>query len=176
LSTPVAPPQYQDSFLTKSRQLADVGNIGIFGYDAALAADISAYQANNGDVRFGGYLGAEFRNITFTGERSATTKALLAYQVYQRDDRQLRVLATTNLRQAIVFDIGLSPGQSDWAFTNWSSALTSVITINENAFTAAIRDGHDAGAGWNGPIPVAAVAGVAALTIGGTRRRLGEYR
>ena len=63
--------QYQQAFLVKSEQIADVGPVGIFGYDAALAADIRAYTGDNSDVRFGGYLGAEFRNITFPGERAA---------------------------------------------------------------------------------------------------------
>lgn len=168
--------QYQDSFLAKSQQLADVGNVGIFGYDAALATDISAYQADNAKVQFGGYLGAEFRNITFPGERTAATKALLAYQVYQRDDRRLRAMARTNLDQAIAFDIGTNPGQSDWAFNNWDAALTSVITINDNAFTAAIQNGNSTGADWTGLIPALAVAAIAALTIAGTWRRLTEYR
>lgn len=46
--------QYQQAFLSKSQQLADVGNVGIFQYDAALAAAVSAYQADHADVRFGG--------------------------------------------------------------------------------------------------------------------------
>jgi len=168
--------QYQDAFLSKSQQLAGVGNVGIRGYDAALATDINAYQANNADVRFAGYLGSEFRNITFAGERAAATKALLAFQVYERDDRQLRAMAGTNLNRAIAFDIGANPGQSDWAFNNWATALGSVITINENAFAAAIQDGHSTGTGWNGLIPAAAVTVIVALLIVGTRRRLGEYR
>jgi hypothetical protein len=167
--------QYQNDFLTQSQQLADVGNVGIFQYDAALAADISAYQATNADVRFGGYLGTEFRNITFPGERAAAVKALLAYQVYERDDRKLRAMAKANLNSAIMFDVGTSPGQSDWAFNNWDSALGSVITINQDAFTAAVRQGGDDGSGWNGLIPGLAVAAIAALTIVGVRRRLAEY-
>ena len=167
--------QYQNDFLTQSQQLADVGNVGIFQYDAALAADISAYQASNADVRFGGYLGTEFRNITFPGERAAAVKALLAYQVYERDDRKLRAMAKANLNSAIMFDVGTSPGQSDWAFNNWDSALGSVITINQDAFAAAVRQGGDDGSGWNGLIPGLAVAAIAALTIVGVRRRLAEY-
>ncbi len=167
--------QYQNDFLTQSQQLADVGNVGIFQYDAALAADISAYQADNADVRFGGYLGTEFRNITFPGERAAAVKALLAYQVYERDDRKLRAMAKVNLNSAIMFDVGTSPGQSDWAFNNWDSALTSVITINQDAFAAAVRQGGDDGSGWNGLIPGLAVAAIAVLTIAGVRRRLAEY-
>src|SRR5580658_5577381 len=167
---------YQDAFLRKSQELVNVGNAGIFSYDAALAADIRAYQADNSDVRFGGYLGTEFRNITFTGERAAATRALLAYQVYEKYDRKLRAMAKTNLAQAIAFDIGTSPGQSDWAFNQWDGALGSVITINENAFTAAIRDGHTTGSPWIAPIPALGTVLIAALAIAGTRPRLAEYR
>src|SRR5262249_27168749 len=63
--------QFQQAFLIKSQQIANVGPVGIFGYDAVLADDIEAYQRDNSVVRFGGYLGAEFRNITFPGERQA---------------------------------------------------------------------------------------------------------
>ena len=167
---------YQDAFLRRSQELVNVGNVGIFSYDAALAADIGVYQADNSDVRFGGYLGTEFRNITFTGERAAATRALLAYQVYEKDDRVLRAMAKTNLAQAIAFDIGTGPGQSDWAFNQWDSALGSVISINENAFTAAIRDGHSTGSPWITPIPAIGTVLIAALAIAGTHRRLAEYR
>ena len=167
---------YQDAFLRKSQELVNVGNVGIFSYDAALAADIDAYQADHADVRFGGYLGTEFRNITFPGERAAATRALLAYQVYERYDRKLRAMAKTNLAQAIAFDIGTSPGQSDWAFNQWDGALGSVITINENAFTAAIGDGHSTSSPWIALIPAIGTALIAALAIAGTHRRLAEYR
>jgi hypothetical protein len=167
---------YQDAFMRKSQELVNVGNVGIFSYDAALAADIRAYQADNADVRFGGYLGTEFRNITFTGERAAATRALLAYQVYEKDDRALRAMAKINLTQAIAFDIGTSPGQSDWAFKQWDGALGSVITINDNAFTAVIRDGYTTGSPWIALIPATGTALIAALAIAGTRPRLAEYR
>ncbi|HSZ43116.1 MAG TPA: hypothetical protein VK817_24405 [Trebonia sp.] len=167
--------QYQQAFLTESRQLADVGNVGIFGYDAALAADISAYDKNNADVRFGGYLGTEFRNITFTGERAAAVRTLLAYQVYERDDRKLRALAKTNLAAAVAFDIGTGPAQSDAAFNRYSAALSSVIAINQNAFAAAVAAGEGGGL-WNGALPAAAAALIAALALLGVRPRLAEYR
>src|ERR1700722_12426703 len=145
-------------------------------YDAALAADIRAYQSDNTDVRFGGYLGTEFRNITFTGERAAATQALLAYQVYEKDDRVLRAMAKINLAQAIAFDIGTGPGQSDWAFNQWDGALGSVITINENAFIAAIQAGRTTGAPWIALIPAIGTALISALAIAGTHRRPAEYR
>jgi hypothetical protein len=88
----------------------------------------------------------------------------------------LRALAKTNLAQAIAFDIGTSPGQSDWAFNRWDGALGSVITINENAFTAAVQDGHTTGSPWIALIPALGTVPIAGLTIAGTRPRLAGYR
>lgn len=168
--------QYQQAFLSKSQQLADVGNVGIFRYDAALAAAVKAYAADHSDVRFGGFLGTEFRNITFPGERAAAERTLAAYQVYERDDRRLRAMAKVSRPAAIAFDIGTAPGQSDWAFNQYDAALTSVITINQDAFGTAVQAGQSGASGWNGVIPGAAVLLIAALTVTGVRPRLAEYR
>jgi hypothetical protein len=176
LVDPAQAAEYQQAFLTKSQQLAAVGNVGIFSYDAALAADIDAYRADNADVRFGGYLGAEFRNITFTGERAAAVRTLLAYQVYERYDRVLRALAKRNLAAAVAFDIGTAPGQSDWAFNRYDAALSSVISINQNAFVSAVQAGQDDASGWSGTFPAAAAAVIAALIIIGVWPRISEYR
>ena len=169
--------QYQQSFLTKSQEIAYVGNVGIFHYDAALAAKIDAYDRNNSvPVPFGGDLGAEFDNITFPGERAAATATLLAYQVYERDDRILRKLVKTNLPAAVAYDIGTSPGQSDWAFNNYIAALTSVININTTYFAKAAKAGQSEAANWNLAFPAAAAALIALLVLVGIRPRLAEYR
>ena len=174
LVDPARAAQYQQAFLATSQQLADVGNVGIFGYDAALAADIRAYQAS-GEVRFGGYLGAEFRNITFPGERAAAVAALLAYQVYERDDRKLRAMAKTNLAAAVGYDIGTAPGQSDGAFNAYDADLSSVIAINSAAFADALQAGEGDTAPWNLAFPLAGAALLAALVLAGVRPRLAEY-
>ena len=49
-------------------------------------------------------------------------------------------------------------------------------SINENAFTAAIREGHTTGSPWMALIPAIGTALIAALAIAGTRPRLAEYR
>jgi hypothetical protein len=167
--------QYQQAFLAKSQQLAGVGNVGIFGYDAALGNDIRAYDSDNSDVRFGGYLGAEFRNITFPGERAAAVRTLLAYQVYERDDRKLRATAKTDLAAAVAFDIGTSPGQSDAAFNTYDADLSSVIAINSAAFADAIQAGQGDTATGNLAIPAVGAVLLAALVLAGVRPRLAEY-
>ena len=168
--------QYQQAFLAKSQQIVNVGPVGISGYDAALAADIRAYQRDNSDVRFGGYLGAEFRNITFPGERQAAFAALLAFQRYERDDRTLRALAARNLAAAVAYDIGTAPGQSDGAFNQYDAALSAVIAVNSSAFTGAVRDGEDGAAGWDLGFPALGLVLLAGLAVAGVRPRLAEYR
>ena len=174
---PARAAQYQQAYLTKSQLICFVGNVGIFHYDAALAAKIDGYDRNNSvPVPFGGDLGAEFDNITFPGERAAATATLLAFQVYERDDRILRKLVKTNRPAAVAYDIGTAPGQSDWAFNNYIAALTSVININTTYFAKAAKAGQDEVAYWNFAFPAAAAALIAALVLIGVRPRLAEYR
>ena len=109
--------------------------------------------------------------------RAAAEKTLAAYQVYERDDRHIRALnASGNLRGAIAFDTSFAPGNSNWAFTQYDRALESVITINENAFNAAIAAGQQGVRGWTGLIPAIAVLLILALMLVGVRPRLAEYR
>ena len=176
LVDPARAAQYQQAFLSKSQQLANVGPVALSGYDAALAADIKAYQRDNSDVRFGGYLGAEFRNITFPGERQAAVATLLAYQRYQQDDHTLRAMAKQNLAAAVAYDTGTAADQSDWAFNQYDAALSSVLAINQRAFTSALQAGQHAIADWELAFPAAGAVLIAALTLAGVRPRLAEYR
>jgi len=177
LVDPARAAQYQQAFENKSQQLVGLAGAGIFQYDAALARVISAYHANNAHIRFGGYLGAEFRNITFTGERAAAVKTLAAYQVYQRDDRHIRVLNRSgNLSGAIGFDTSYAHGNSNWAFTQYDNALVALIAVNQRAFNGAITAGQRGLNGWTGPIPAAAVILITVLVLAAVRPRLAEYR
>jgi len=129
--------QYQQAFEDKSQQLTRLPGTGIYQYDAALAQAVRAYQADHADVRFGGYLGTEFRNITFPGERAAAGQALTAYQVYERDDRRIRPLNQAgDLRQAIAFDTSYASGNSNWAFTRYDRALVTLIAIRMSVGSA----------------------------------------
>ena len=169
--------QYQQAFESKSRQLARIPVAGIFHYDAGLARAIDAYRAHHADVAFGGYLGTEFRNITFPGERAAAQRTLAAYQVYERDDRRIRALNQAGqLRAAIAFDTSYAHGNSNWAFAQYDSALSALIAINQHAFNAAISAGKDGVSGWTSLIPAGAVILIIALLAAGVAPRLAEYR
>jgi hypothetical protein len=177
LVDPARAGQYQQAFENKSQQLVQLAGAGIFQYDAALAQAISAYHANHADVRFGGYFGVEFRNITFAGERAAAEQTLAAYQVYERDDRHIRALNRGgDLRAAIAFDTSYAPGNSNWAFTKYDNALAGLIAINQRAFTGAIGAGQQDMNGWTGYLPAGATILIIILALAGVRPRLAEYR
>jgi len=127
-------------------------------------------------VRFGGFLGSEFRNITFSGERAAAEQTLYAWQVYQHDDRHIRALNTSgNLHEAIRFDTSYAPADSNGAFTTYDTALSHVTEINQDAFNKAISDGEHQLGGWSF-IPALAWLVIAALVLAGCKPRLAEYR
>jgi len=176
LADPGRAAQYQQSFLSESQQLASVAAVPLSGYEPALAADFSAWQASHADVKFGGYLGAEFRNITFPGEQAAAVAALKAYLKYEQDDHVLRTLNVTSPQAAASYDTSAQPGQSDWAFTQYDKALTGVIALNRRAFTTAIAAGQGGASGWTGLIPAGGALVIAVLVLLAARPRLAEYR
>lgn len=169
--------EYQEAFLDKSQQLADVGDLGDVAYQAALVAGyIRVFEAGDPYQTLDGYLGTGFELNAFPGEHAAAVKTLLAYQVYQEDDQRLWAMAQTNLDQAIAFDVGTGPGQSDWAFNHFDAALTAAIAVDQNAFAAAIKRGDDTASRWTGVVPAVTVVAIAGLTVAGTWRRIREYR
>jgi hypothetical protein len=167
--------QYQQAFFDKSQQVVQLSGATIFSYDTALAGAFDAYRARHADVPFGGYLGSEFRNITFTGERAAAEQTLATWQVYQRDDRRIRAFnAGGDLNEAIRFDTSHAAADSNGAFDAYDAALTKLTAINQAAFDGAIHQGERHLRGWAG-IPVAACLLVVALVVVGTWPRLAEY-
>jgi hypothetical protein len=168
--------QYQDAFEADSMQIVQLPGATISSYDAQLAAAVTAYQADHGDVRFGGFYGDEFRNITFPGERAAAEQALMTYQAYERDDRKIRALvAQGKLQSAIAFCTSLAPGASNADFAAHDAALQQVITVNNHAYTAAAQQGRSQLSSAV-PLLAGATALVLLLCLVGVRPRLREFR
>ena len=169
-------PQYQDAFLAASEQIADLPGTGISSYDAALATGVTAYRQDHGDIRFGGFYGTEFHNITFRGERAAAEEALTTYQAYQLDDRKIRALvAGGRLRDAIAYCTSLAPGGSNADFAAQDAALRKVTAINADAFRASVADGRGELADRI-PLLAGAAGLMLLLCLAGVRPRLAEYR
>ena len=169
-------PQYQDAFQAASQQIAAFPGTDITGYDAALAAAVTAYQADHTDIGFGGFYGTEFRNITFNGERAVAEKALTTYQAYQLDDRKIRALvAAGRLNDAIAYCTSLAPDGSNAAFEAQDTALRQVIAVNADSFTAAAHDGRSQ-LSFRTPLLAGTAALVLLLCLLGVRPRLAEFR
>ncbi|MEU4096163.1 hypothetical protein [Streptomyces sp. NPDC026673] len=167
---------HERHFLAKSQQLMHLPGATISTYDADLTAALGRYRSDTADLPFTGYFGDEFRNITFAGERSAAERVLAAYQIYQRDDRTIRALATAGkLSEAVAFCTSHAPGNSNYAFDQYDKALGELIAINVAAYEDASAKGADrALTTYLGLAGAAlAAAGLAAL---GLRPRLAEFR
>ncbi len=68
-----------------------------------------------------------------------------AFQVYERDDRRIRLLRNTGqLVASIAFDTSYNPGQSNWAFGQFDNAQLKTIDINVAWFNRAIKEGQQA--------------------------------
>jgi hypothetical protein len=168
--------QYQQAFLSKSQQIVQVPGATISTWDSRLALAVDAYQRRPSETLWDGYLGTEFRNITFTGERAAAETTLHRYQVYQLDDRRIRALsAAGHLDEAVALCTEYSPGGSNYAFDQYDQALSAVIAINQKAFDEAIDRGQHSLRGWTIGLWTGGLA-VLLLLWRGTARRLNEYR
>jgi hypothetical protein len=167
---------YEQSFEDTSQRLLTLPQATLGTYDARLASALAAYRADHADLRFTGYYGDEFRNVTFTGERAAAEATVDAYAVYERDDRTFRALVRQGrLQEAVVFCIGWDKGASNYHFGQYDAALQKLIGINTRAYTEAVSAGRGA---LTGRLPGAGVALLAAagLTVIGLRPRLAEFR
>jgi hypothetical protein len=73
-------------------------------------------------------------NITLAGESVAADRMLTLFQTYERDDRQLRGLnADGDLRNAIAFNVGATPGRSYYDFGQYDTALGAFIGSKQPA-------------------------------------------
>lgn len=177
LTDPARAAAYEQAFLDKTQAVADVSGATLGSYNSELSRQIDAHRADCRVVPFDGFLGMELRNITFPGEQDAAEQALTAFQRYQQDDRTIRALRNQGqLKQAVTFNTGTAPGQSNADFELLGAALGDVLAINQRAFDAAVAeaDAH--------PSPGTAAVGGIALTLAlalsalGVRPRLREYR
>jgi hypothetical protein len=168
--------RYQQAFLDKSQQLVTLPGATLTTWDQDMATALQAYQRDNRDIGWTGFLGTEFRNITFTGERGQAEVTLLRYQTYQVDDRRIRAMvAAGQLSDAIAFCTSYTPGASNYAFDQYDQALAALIAINQHAFDQAIIDGQRELNGQMAELWLGTAA-ILALLVVGVWPRLREYR
>jgi hypothetical protein len=167
---------YEQAFQDTSQRLLTLPSATLDTYDKRLDDALAAYRADRSDLRFTGYYGDEFRNITFTGERAAAEATVQAYAVYERDDRIVRALVRQGrLQQAVAFCIGWDKGASNYHFGQYDAALQHLIAINRDAYGGAVTAGRT---GLTSRLPGAGAGLPAAVALAalGLRPRLAEFR
>lgn len=166
---------YEQSFEDTSQRLLDLPDATLGTYDERLSDALSAYRHDHADLRFTGYFGDEFRNITFPGERAAAEATVDAYARYEADDRTIRALVRQGrMQDAVRFCISWDNGESNYHFGQYDVALKKLIAINTHAYAGAVSSGRGA---LTGGLSAAGglLAGAAALTVLGLRPRLAEF-
>lgn len=157
---------YDQSFHAKAAQLAGVP------VTPALVASCEAGTVPT----FPGDLGVELRNITFVGEHDAAVDTLRNWGGYMALDAQIRTLETTGHHaEAVTLCTGTAPGQSDYAFGQFDTALGRTLGINQTQFDLTVARAF---AGLR-PLPVVSVVAallIVLLTWLGLAPRLREYQ
>lgn len=132
-------------------------------------------QAQEGNVKFKGYLGDELANITFDGEKQAAINAVTTFAAYMQMDAHLRELENSDKHQeAVEFCTGTQEGQSNWGFAQFDAAIGKVIEINQAAFDNQIARGFRALSWLPAGATIAALL-IALLSWVGLTPRIREY-
>jgi hypothetical protein len=169
---------YANSFIEKISQLADV-KFMLAASRPSYLGNVNAYVGRNcsgPQPGFAGLLGAELENVTFAGECPAAAQTYRTLSNYLDIDTKIRALESAGQRDAaIVVNVGVKPGESNYAFDLFDKSLGKVIAINQKAFEAAVAEADQ----YLDPLPwLIGVGGllVALFAVLGLRPRLNEYR
>jgi len=155
---------YEASFGDKMRQIADKP------VDAPL---IDA--ATRGDIRFGGYLATELRNVTFPSEGQAALDTLRGFGQYQTTHAQIMMLVKQGrYAEATALTTGTGIDQAGGVFDTFDRALSRAVYINQNAFDSAISRSANV-LRYEDLLTVVAAVLIAGLMGVGFQSRLREY-
>ena len=167
------------AFQKKMLDLADKEFIAKSSRQQFLGA-VSAFQrrgcVNDNRAPFHGQLGVELLNVTFEGECEAAGNLYKTLAVYLDIDGEIRDLDAAGQRDAaIALNVGVEPGESNYAFDQFDKAVGKVLDINQGAFDSSIAaaDSRLARLPWMIGVGGALVGLLAFL---GLRPRLNEYR
>ncbi|MEU9889950.1 hypothetical protein [Sphaerisporangium sp. NPDC051011] len=157
---------YEQVYLDKSQSVLYVPGGNLDKYYAALDSAVAAYP---GKVTFLGFYGTEASGGSLPGQEAAVARVLRLYQAFQRNDQQIRQVATGGARRDAVGRV-MGP-----AFGEYDEALVKLTGLHRTAFDDAVADGDGALGGWNWLPPVAVLVAIV-LVLAGVRPRLAEYR
>jgi hypothetical protein len=139
--------------------------------DPNLLAEVDRLQKSPAALT--GYLAKELNNITFPNEFAAARETLQTFLTYLKIDQQIRDLKDE--QQAVELCLGTKPGQSNWAFAQFDTALSKTNKINRSYFESSMADAASWLRGLDWLLPLGLTLGVSLLTLLGLRPRLREY-
>lgn len=142
-----------------------------------LADDLeSALRNAKQGARLKGYLGDALANISYPGEKELAMEMLTTWAAYMRIDKQIRELEETGFyKAALELNIGVKPGQSNWAFAQFDEALGKTLELNQRQFDVVIQYGFGQLANFAAWLCLTLLALVLAI-IAGLKARIDEYR
>jgi hypothetical protein len=122
-----------------------------------------------------GYFGDELANVTFENECAEAANLIPLFANYIAIDQQVRALENSGRHaEALTLNLGVNPGQSNYAFDKVNQELGLLIYINQMAFSASI----DKATANLTPLPSitgSAIILAFLLAFFGLRPRLAEY-
>lgn len=153
-------------FHNKAKQITDI--------DPQIAATTVVKPGSA--YKFGGYLGNELANITFSGEKEAATTTLIQWAEYIKIDQQIRSLEKQGKYQdALQLNIGTNSGQSNYVFGLFDEALGKTLEINQNQFDVNIEKNFRILNKFPYILGVTAILIIIACVVG-LKARIDEYR
>jgi hypothetical protein len=145
--------------------------VGSFAQRLGSGASPTSYPTG-----LGGSLGTELSNVTFPGEGQAAVATVKAFALYVHDDGVIRTDADDgDLTAAVLFDVGVTSPQSNYAFARYDDALNSVIALNQKAFDTAVAQGDASLDAWDW-LPFALAVLLPSMVALALAPRLREYR
>src|ERR1039457_1869511 len=126
--------------------------------------------------QYGGFLGDELANITFSGEKEAATDLIKTFTEYLKIDAQIRELERTGrYKEALALNIGTKPGESNWAYDRFDKAIGKTIDINQKEFDSNVSKAFSKLNVFPYVLGIVLIVVIAASIVG-MKPRLDEYR
>ncbi|WP_329602985.1 hypothetical protein, partial [Actinomadura soli] len=170
---------YEQTYLDKALSVIypDIGDkpVNLENYYAGLEQKLGPYKPGQKDVPFLGFFGDEARRMEKGREADALRRTLDGYRTVQRNDAQMRRLASSGNRAgAIEMRMGRTSGAIR-DFGAYDKALSELTAVHQDVFDKEIEDADGGLRGWKA-IPAGGAAAIALLIFAGVRPRLAEFR
>lgn len=170
--------RYDQTYLEKSQTILyirDATNLN--SYYTKLEELLQRHDGGSRALDFGGLYGQETREADVPGLRQSLDTLLSRYLRYQRNDRDVRRLATGKGRGAAAgahMDVA-QPYLPHRSFRDHDEGLAADISRHQYVVDRTVMNGERALAPWTWLLP-AAVLTIAAFVVAGVWLRLAEYR